>query len=69
MQRDVSFAYSNEIAIACDTIGINAAEVIEQKAGISRTNLPLPGPVGGPCLEKDSYILAEGLNELGLKQK
>jgi len=67
-QRDVSFAYSNEIAIACDTIGINAAEVIRAgKLGYPRTNLPLPGPVGGPCLEKDSYILAEGLNELGFK--
>ena len=28
---------------------------------IMRTTLPMPGPVGGPCLEKDSYILAESV--------
>ncbi len=69
-QRDVMFAYSNEIASACDVIGISAAEVIRAgKLGYPRTNLPLPGPVGGPCLEKDSYILAEGLTEKGYKAK
>ena len=26
-----------------------------------RTNLALPGPVGGPCLIKDTYILNESL--------
>ena len=28
----------------------------------SRTNIPLPGLVGGPCLEKDPYILLESTN-------
>jgi nucleotide sugar dehydrogenase len=66
-QRDVSFAYANEIARACDAVGISAAEVIRAgKLGYPRTNLPMPGPVGGPCLEKDSHILAEGLRDLGL---
>jgi len=51
-QRDVSFAYANEIARACDAVGISAAEVIRAgKLGYPRTNLPMPGPVGGPCLE------------------
>ena len=27
----------------------------------------MPGLVGGPCLEKDSHILAEGLRELGVE--
>ena len=54
-QRDVHFAYSNEVARVCDVIGISAAEVIQAgKRGYPRTNLPMPGPVGGPCLEKDS---------------
>ena len=67
-QRDVAFAYANEVARACDAIGVSAAEVIQAgKLGYSRTNLPMPGPVGGPCLEKDSYILAEGLRELGIE--
>jgi nucleotide sugar dehydrogenase len=60
MQRDVKFAISNEIAEMCNSQKINASEVISAgKLGYPRTNLSLPGPVGGPCLEKDSYILAE----------
>lgn len=67
-QRDVAFAYANEVAMACDAIGISAAEVIRAgKLGYPRTNLPMPGPVGGPCLEKDSHILAEGLREFGME--
>ena len=66
--RDVAFAYANEVAMACDAIGISAAEVIRAgKLGYPRTNLPMPGPVGGPCLEKDSHILAERLRELGVE--
>ena len=65
-QRDVAFAYANEVAMACDSVGISAIEVIESgKLGYPRTNLPVPGPVGGPCLEKDSHIFAEGLVERG----
>tara|TARA_B100000989_G_scaffold92931_1_gene67325 strand:+ start:445 stop:1812 length:1368 start_codon:yes stop_codon:yes gene_type:complete len=57
-QRDVNFALSNEIAEISDKLGVSAFEVINSgKLGYSRTNLPIPGPVGGPCLEKDSYIL------------
>ncbi|MGQ0663482.1 MAG: nucleotide sugar dehydrogenase [Pseudomonadota bacterium] len=67
-QRDVSFAFANEVAKACDALGISAAEVIRAgKLGYLRTNLPLPGPVGGPCLAKDPHILAEGLRELGIE--
>ncbi len=67
-QRDVAFAYANEVALSCDAIGISAAEVIRAgKLGYPRTNLPMPGPVGGPCLEKDSHILAEGLRERGVE--
>jgi UDP-N-acetyl-D-mannosaminuronic acid dehydrogenase len=66
-QRDVHFAFSNEVARICDAIGVSAAEVINAgKLGYQRTNLPLPGPVGGPCLEKDPYIMAEGVEALGV---
>lgn len=65
--RDIMFAYANEVARGCDVLGISAAEVIQAgKLGYPRTNLPMPGLVGGPCLEKDPYILAEGLEELGV---
>ncbi len=63
-QRDVNFALSNEIAEISDSYSVSAFEVISSgKLGYPRTNLPLPGPVGGPCLEKDSYILKNGLKK------
>jgi nucleotide sugar dehydrogenase len=66
-QRDVHFGLSNEVARIADAIGVSAVEVIRAgKLGYPRTNLPMPGPVGGPCLEKDSYILANGLRDLGI---
>lgn len=65
-QRDYLFAFANEVAFMCDTVGISASEVIRAaNLGYSRSHLPMPGPVGGPCLEKDPYILAEGLEALG----
>jgi UDP-N-acetyl-D-mannosaminuronic acid dehydrogenase len=67
-QRDVAFAYANEVARACDAIGVSAAEVIQAgKLGYPRTNLFMPGLVGGPCLEKDPHIFAEGLRERGIE--
>ncbi len=66
-QRDYIFAFANEVASVCDTLGISAAEVIAGgNLGYPRANLPMPGPVGGPCLEKDPYILAESLEGRGM---
>jgi UDP-N-acetyl-D-mannosaminuronic acid dehydrogenase len=49
-------------------MGLWAAEVNPAgKRANPPTNLPLPGPVGGPCLEKDSYILAESVERYGIK--
>jgi UDP-N-acetyl-D-mannosaminuronic acid dehydrogenase len=63
MQRDVFFAVSNEVAHLCNSQQIKASEVISAgKLGYGRTNLANPGPVGGPCLEKDSYLLAESFD-------
>ena len=65
--RDVRFAFSNEVAQLCDAIGISAQEVIRAgKLGYPRTDLALPGPVGGPCLEKDPHIFAETMRERGV---
>ena len=66
--RDVAFAFANEVARACDAVGVSAAEVIQSgKLGYSRTNVPMPGLVGGPCLQKDPHIFAERLCELGFE--
>lgn len=65
-ERDISFAFANEVAAMCDVLGVSAAEVIRSgNLGYPRAHMPLPGPVGGPCLEKDPYILAEGLEGTG----
>ena len=67
-KRDVIFGYSNEVARLCDAVGISAAEVIQSgRFGYSRTDLPMPGPVGGPCLTKDSYILGQSMESYGIK--
>lgn len=66
-QRNVQFAYANEVARISDAIGISGTEVIAAgKLGYPRTNLPMPGPVGGPCLEKDPYILVESVENYGI---
>ena len=64
--RDVRFAFANEVARACDAMGISAGEVIRAgKFEYPRTNVALPGLVGGPCLEKDPHILMASLAHTG----
>lgn len=60
--RDVTFGYVNELAKACDALELSAQEIIQAgNYNYERTRLPVPGPVGGPCLTKDSQILMESL--------
>ena len=60
--RDVTFGYVNELAKVCDALGLSAQEIIRAgNYGYERTRLPVPGPVGGPCLTKDSRILMESV--------
>lgn len=62
MQRDAIFAISNHVADVCNNNHVRAKEVIHLgNLGYSRNKLFSPGPVGGPCLEKDSYIFSESL--------
>jgi nucleotide sugar dehydrogenase len=66
--RDVTFAFANEVAGMCEAANINICDVINGgKLGYPRTNLPMPGPVGGPCLEKDPHILAESVRAYGFE--
>lgn len=65
--RDVQFAFANEVARLCDAFGVRAHEVISSgKLGYSRTNVALPGLVGGPCLEKDPHILLQSAQSRGI---
>jgi UDP-N-acetyl-D-mannosaminuronic acid dehydrogenase len=66
--RDVAFAFANEVARICEPFDVSALEVISSgKLGYERTNVALPGLVGGPCLEKDPHILAQSLSEKGIE--
>ncbi len=57
--RDVSFGYSNQIAVLCDSLGLDAIKIIKAaNKGYKRNVVPMPSPgVGGTCLKKDPYIL------------
>ncbi|ETO34918.1 nucleotide sugar dehydrogenase [Reticulomyxa filosa] len=64
IQRDVKFGFFNEVRLLCEAVGLNALEVINAcNHDYPRSDIALPAPVGEPCLEKDTYILAEGLKE------
>lgn len=64
--RDIKFAYANEIALSCEKLDLDAHEIIKAaNKGYERSQIPLPGFVGGSCLVKDPYILSDGLNKAG----
>lgn len=60
--RDTIFAFANEIAMISDLEGVDSREVINSaNFNYVRGGIPKPGPVGGPCLSKDSHILISNL--------
>ena len=65
--RDVTFGFANEVARLCSAAGLSAREIIRAgRLGYPRTAVALPGPVGGPCLEKDPHILCESAAAFGI---
>jgi len=74
--RDVNIAFSNEVALICESLGIDAYEVRElvntlpndpvNSASNPVRNMHFPGcGVGGHCLPKDSWLLKYGLDTYG----
>ena len=62
--RDTIFGVSNEIALMAETIGLDAEEIIYvANYKYPRANIPSTGPVGGPCLYKDSHILLNSFSQ------
>jgi UDP-N-acetyl-D-mannosaminuronic acid dehydrogenase len=62
--RDTQFAISNEIATLAEIASINPYEVIELcNFNYPRSKIPYPGPVGGPCLSKDTHILFDTFSD------
>ena len=66
--RYVNIAFVNEMAMACEKLGVDAFEVIEAAAtkpfGYEKF---LPGPgVGGHCIPKDPHYLAFKARQVGI---
>lgn len=66
--RDVTFAFSNELALLCSRWGIDTTRVIEAaNRDYERGRVPLPSPgVGGYCLKKDPFIYIASGREKGM---
>jgi UDP-N-acetyl-D-mannosaminuronic acid dehydrogenase len=63
--RDVNIALANELVKVCNSLDINALEVIRLANKHPRVNLHQPGPgVGGHCLAVDPYFIIEKAPEL-----
>ncbi|HUV90944.1 MAG TPA: nucleotide sugar dehydrogenase [Anaerolineae bacterium] len=64
--RDVNIAFANEVALACERIGVDVYEVRSLINARPDRDMHLPGAgVGGHCLPKDSWLLKYGLETCG----
>lgn len=64
-QRDINIAFMNEVAMLCDKLNIDTAEVL---SGMNTKWNALgfkPGLVGGHCIGVDPYYLTEVAEKLG----
>jgi UDP-N-acetyl-D-mannosaminuronic acid dehydrogenase len=72
--RDVQIAFSNEVALLCESMGINVHDVRQFVNGLPNDpsvphanpvrNMHFPGAgVGGHCLPKDTWLLMYGYHE------
>lgn len=64
--RDTNIALANEMALVCDSMGIDAIDAIKAANFHPRVNIHTPGPgVGGHCLSIDPYFIVEMAEEKG----
>ena len=77
--RDVNIAFANEVALICESLGVNVYEVRKlvntlpndptNPATNPHRNMHIPGAgVGGHCLPKDPWLLKYGLDNFGKKK-
>ncbi len=60
--RDVQIAFANEIALACEEIGVNVWEIRKLVNKDPYKNIHSPGAgVGGHCIPKDPWLLASSV--------
>jgi UDP-N-acetyl-D-mannosaminuronic acid dehydrogenase len=66
--RDTNIALANELALVCDSMGVDAIEAIRAANHHPRVNIHTPGPgVGGHCLSIDPYFIVETAREKGVE--
>ncbi len=74
--RDVQIAFANEVALLCESLGIDVYDVRKFVNGLPNDpsvphanpvrNMHFPGAgVGGHCLPKDTWLLMHGYEEYG----
>jgi UDP-N-acetyl-D-mannosaminuronic acid dehydrogenase len=63
---DTIYGFGNEVALAAEVLGLDAAEVIgAANVDYPRPDVHRPGFVGGGCLTKDPYLLLASTAEHG----
>ncbi|MBN1658611.1 MAG: nucleotide sugar dehydrogenase [Anaerolineae bacterium] len=64
--RDVNIAFANEVALACERMGVDVFEIRGLINARPDRHMHIPGAgVGGHCLPKDSWLLNYGLETYG----
>ena len=62
--RDVNIAFSNELSVISDQVGVNVWDLIELANKHPRVNILRPGPgVGGHCIAVDPLFIADSAPE------
>ena len=66
--RDIRFAFSNQLAILSEKLGLNLRNIVDKvNLSYERNDIPYPSPgVGGACLSKDPYVLKSSFDSHGL---
>jgi len=64
--RDVNIAFANEMAMVCESLGIDVYKVRELINSRAERHMHMPGiGVGGHCLPKDTWLLGYGVKQYG----
>jgi UDP-N-acetyl-D-mannosaminuronic acid dehydrogenase len=67
--RDVNIAFSNEMALICESLGLDVYEVQRLINTREERMMHYPGSgVGGHCLPKDTWLLLYGLKMYGQRE-
>ena len=64
--RDVNIAFANQVALACERVGVDVYQVRRLINARDDRHMHLPGAgVGGHCLPKDPWLLVHGVERIG----